>query len=74
MRLTDTMNVANGLPGVAVFRDDSEASGYVVPDVPQEIRRLAEYAELFTANDVWRQLRQCCTHTGRRRRSRELPP
>jgi hypothetical protein len=39
------------------YADHEEASRYVIPQVPEEIRDLAEYGELFTEPDVWLQLR-----------------
>lgn len=34
-----------------------EARARIVPCVPSDLRRLADYGELFTSDDVWRQLR-----------------
>ncbi|MFB7858892.1 hypothetical protein [Rhodococcus qingshengii] len=34
-----------------------EVNDRVVPEVPDEIRNLAEFGELFTDDDVWKQLR-----------------
>lgn len=39
------------------FGTFDEAAGNIVPLVPGEVRDLAEYGDLFTAPDVWRQLR-----------------
>ena len=35
----------------------AEARECIVPCVPSDLRRLAEYGELFTSDDVWKQLR-----------------
>ncbi|WP_422759127.1 hypothetical protein [Paenarthrobacter sp. C1] len=35
----------------------AEARGCVVPLVPSDLRRLAEYGQLFSSDDVWKQLR-----------------
>jgi len=41
----------------AGFSGHAEASGHVVPFVPEEVQDLVEYAQLFTHAGVWRQLR-----------------
>ncbi|QOD05951.1 hypothetical protein [Pseudarthrobacter sp. BIM B-2242] len=46
------------------FNDDrqlyagaAEASARIVPTVPSDLRRLSAYGQLFTSDDVWKQLR-----------------
>lgn len=38
-------------------KDHAEAERFIVPLVPDTIRRVCEWGELFTSPDVWRQLR-----------------
>ncbi|MFE0472420.1 hypothetical protein ACFW2V_12470 [Streptomyces sp. NPDC058947] len=38
-------------------RNHAEAERFIVPLVPDAIRRVCEWGCLFTSSDVWRQLR-----------------
>jgi hypothetical protein len=40
-----------------MYTNAAEASARLVPTVPSDLRRLAEYGQLFTSSDVWKQLR-----------------
>lgn len=39
------------------YTNASEARTRIVPYVPSDLRRLAEYGQLFTSDEVWKQLR-----------------
>jgi hypothetical protein len=39
------------------YANAAEARERIVPLVPSDLRRLAEYGQLFTSDDVWKQLR-----------------
>jgi hypothetical protein len=39
------------------YKDHAEAEQLIAPLVPDEVRRICEWGELFTSPDVWRQLR-----------------
>lgn len=39
------------------YANAAEAREHIVPFVPTDLRRLAEYGQLFTSDDVWKQLR-----------------
>jgi|ERR1035437_3399769 hypothetical protein len=47
----DVLAVAAG------FKDHAQALKYVAPEVPTEVRNLTEFANLFTSEHVWRELR-----------------
>lgn len=40
-----------------MYADAAEAAARIVPTVPSDLRRLAEYGQLFTSDDVWKSLR-----------------
>lgn len=40
-----------------LYASSAEASARIVPYVPSDLRRLADYGQLFTSDDVWKQLR-----------------
>lgn len=42
---------------MAGFADHEDAAAHCVPFVPTDVREVAEWADLFTNPDVWRQLR-----------------
>lgn len=45
------------LAEIGGFQSHAEASRLVVPAVPEEVHVLAEFGQLFTSDDVWKQLR-----------------
>ena len=56
-RIAREIRPAGELDGSGIYQDADDARSRIVPHVPMDLRRLAEYGQLFTREDTWKTLR-----------------
>lgn len=56
-RLAGEIRPVTDREGAQLYPTAAEVRARMVPAVPMDLRRLAAYGQLFTSNDVWKQLR-----------------